>query len=1147
MHLTGLQALARLPLDQVRRDREAGRRTGAVISGYPGSPLAGFDQTLHASRKILEAEDVYFVPGINEELAAAAVAGTQLIDLFPHREYDGVLGMWFGKAPGLDRSLDVLRHANFVGTARFGGSLVVVGDDPFCKSSSLPSHSEHAFAHAMIPLLAPADAQEILELGLHAYAISRYSGLWTGLKIVADVADGGMIFDLAASSQNVQLPKFEVRGKLFQKRFDPRLLPPYVNRIEEDMLYERLEAVRRYAFANGLNPITVKHDQDRIGILASGRLYRELETALRLLGLDAEKLEQYGIRIMKLQLVYPLDPQRIQRFADGLDEILVVDERVGFIEDQLRALLYNTVDPPMVLGQRNEVGEPWLARHKENMAETLALDLGEHLAKRLDSHEIQTRTWQIRDGADIERDTTAPVRTPVFCSGCPHMTSTRLPEGAMAGGGIGCHTMALLMDRDVPYIGAMGAEGAPWIGLQRFVDHPHLFQNLGDGTYFHSGRHAIRACVAAGVTMTFKLLYNGHIAMTGGQKAVGEKPVAEVVKDLISDGASKVVAMSDDRALRKLARHDSRVKCVTHAQWDQAMVDIQAEPGISVLVYDEICANQKQRFEKRGILPRPKEQMLINEDVCEGCGDCGKRSTCVSLRPVETGLGRKTRIHESSCSDDRSCLVGDCPSFVSVDTPTAAKPDPLRWLPESLPEPTPAKIDRDRFEVYFVGVGSTGIVTVDALLVHAAELEDLYVLHLDQTGLAQRGGKVSSHCIISREPVIGSTRVSWGEIDVLLACDPLSACDSVSLRALSKERTHVVAHKIVVPTAEMVTNPQSEMPAVESFLGKLEDRAMDLTPVQAELLAEVALGETLGANVVLLGAALQKGLLPVSAAALEQAVRDRGVAVESNLAAIRLGRAVIADPTLEAQILEDARPKAVGVGDRTGEALEIFGNSWNVVSSLLPAPAITTRQAIAGFAVDLADYQNETYARHYLETIQEVVAAESELQTGSVAFTETAARELYRLMAYKDEYEVARLQLRGPFRRWAERRAGRKLHWRYHLHPPLLRAMGLKGKLRFGAWFEPFFQLLAAMRWLRGTAMDPFGRADVRRVERELVPWYQDVLTRLSAHLKASNLERSVETAKLVERIRGYEDIKLEAVTRVRPAVEDRLHTLEED
>ncbi|MCP4007825.1 MAG: indolepyruvate ferredoxin oxidoreductase family protein [bacterium] len=1145
VHLTGLQAVIRLPLDRLRADKRDGRRTGAVFSGYPGSPLAGLDLKLNSLKDLL-GEDVYLLPGMNEELAAAAISGTQLVDLFPHSKYDGVLGMWYGKAPGLDRALDALRHSNFTGTSRFGGAIAVVGDDPFCKSSSLPSHSEHAFAHAFMPLLAPADPADVLSLGQHAVEISRYAGLWTGLRIVADVADAGSVFELQPL-QDVELPKFEVGGQPFAARLDTGLLPPHVISIEEDLIYGRLEAVRRYAYANGLNPITVRHKKDHIGLVAAGALYHELESALHMMGLGAGRLEKLGIRLMKLELLFPLEPRRLREFADGLDEIIVVDGKRGFIEEQIRATLFNEPDHPMVLGQRRETGEPWIARRDRVTAGTLALDLADHLGGRLEESSLIATATPVQCAIDRAEEAPSPSRGPHYCSGCPHGTSTRLPEGSVAGGGIGCHTMALLMDREVKYVGAMGTEGGQWIGMEPFADVPHIFQNLGDGTYFHSGRSAVRACVAAGSNITFKILYNGGIAMTGGQEPVGAKPLTLIVRDLLSDGVRRVVAMTKDKSLIALSHADGRVECVTQAGWDDAMRKIRKVRGVTVLVYDQMCSNKRQRLERRGVLKRAVERVMIDEDVCEGCGDCGVKSSCVSLHPIATALGRKTRVHESSCSDDRSCLDGDCPAFIGVVNQPADRENFEDLLVAPLPQPARADLETDRYEVLMVGIGSTGVVTVDALLVRAAELDGLYAIHMDQTGLAQRGGKVVSHCVISRRPVIGSPRVGYGRADVLLAFDQLGSSDRESRRLLDPERTRAVVHEHYEPTGAEIGDLGFKPPKAETFPAQLRKMTHDLVTIPAEPLAEAVLNQVLCANLVLLGSAMQRGLLPVSLESFEQAIRDNGVAVEQNLRALTLGRAVVAEPKLVAKLLDDASPPGVVHEDCIRQAKRVFGDAWERLESALQSFDCRTsllEERVASFALDLRSYQSKRYAVRYLNLVRRLANAEVAIDRAAAPLTEAAARELYRIMAYKDEYEVARLLLRGPYRRWLGRHSKRRAQVTYNLHPPLLKAIGLKKKVRLGRWVEPILSCMISLRRLRGTWLDPFHRLPSRLLERELVGWYTEVLERLATHLCENNAEESLEIASLAGEIRGFEDMKASRVAWIRPQIDTKLATL---
>jgi indolepyruvate ferredoxin oxidoreductase len=1150
VHLTGVQALVRLTLDQLRRDARDGRRTGAFFSGYPGSPLAGLDTLLRSLEPLLARSDVRLVPGLNEELAASAVAGTQLVETFPHARYDGVLGVWFGKAPGLDRALDALRHANFVGTGRHGGALAVVGDDPFCKSSSLPSHSEHAFAHAYIPLFAPADPGDVLRLGQLAFELSRYTGLWSGLRMVADVADSGRIIELPEIETKVSRPEFARHGGGAASRIDTHLLPPHVLRIERDLVFARLEAVHRFARANGLNPITSRHARDRVGLVASGSLYRELESALALLGLDERERERLGLRLLKIDLVWPLEVEKVREFASGLEAIIVVDSRRAWLEEQLRAALYDGATRARVLGQFDERGAPWLARRDEISGGTLAQDLAPWLAAKLGEPLLGARLAPLEAALARAARGAEPSRAPHFCSGCPHSASTKLPEGSLAGGGIGCHTMALLMpEREVRLLGAMGSEGTHWIGLAPYTETRHLFQNLGDGTYFHSGRLAVRACVAAGACITFKLLWNGVVAMTGGQPAVGAKPIAALVRDLLADGVRRVVAMSDDSELEALAKHEPALRTVDRHGWDGAMRELREETGVTVMIWDELCANEKQRLERRGLRARPSARVVINEDVCEGCGDCGVKSSCVSLRPVATPLGRKTRVHAGSCSDDRACLDGDCPAFLSVEGP-AAETVPFESLGSGLlPDPPPTNWDGERYELQLVGIGSTGVVTIDALLVRAAEHDGLYAMHLDQTGLAQRGGKVVSHCVLSRAELVGSPRIEPGRADVLLAFDPLGAADREALRALDPARTRAVVHDLYVPTGADIRAPGVRPPDVTSQVESLRGATRTLELVPAELLAEAALGQVLSANLVLLGFAWQRGLLPLSLGALERAIAENGVAVEANLRAIALGRAVAVDEKLVARLLHDATPPAIGDEQALERAARTIGSAWSALHEVLgrfqhakDSDRVTSQ--IAAFAADLVDYQGKRLAARYCACIARLAQAEAEVDPDSLALTETGARELYRVLAYKDEYEVARLLLRGPHRRWLRRHAAREPRIRYHLHPPLLRALGFTHKLVLGPWVEPLFAALASSRRLRGTPVDPFGWTRARRLERELARWYEELLDVLAAKLCVENRAEALEIARLAEGIRGYEGIKEARAAELRPIIDRKLAAL---
>jgi len=1148
IHLTGLQALIRISLDQVRRDRAAGLRVGAFYSGYPGSPLAGLDLTLSRLRGLLDAEDIRLIPGLNEEIAAASVCGTQVLDRFPHSNYDGVLGIWFGKAPGLDRALDVIRHSNFTGISRYGGAVALVGDDPQCKSSSLPSHSELALAHAYVPTFYPSDAAEVVELGRLAFALSRYAGLWTAMKIVSDVADGGTVFDIGAARSEVVLPSFEVDGRPFSKRLETTLLAPYVNRVEEEILYQRLEATRRFAYENRIDAIEGGRATDRVGVVAAGRLYRELVSAFERLGLDAAKRARAGIRLLNVRMLYPLDERRVREFAEGLEEIIVVDDRRGFLESQLRAALYAAASRPRILGQYDERGRPWLARRIEPRAELLAADLMQHWSTRFAGAEWIARAeyW-----AELERSGGPPLRIPRkphFCSGCPHTQSTRVPDGSLAGGGIGCHTLAALQPDKVEFFNAMGSEGAQWIGLSHYTDVDHLFQNVGDGTYFHSGRLSLRACVEAGVNITYRILYNGVIAMTGGQTPVGVKSAPQLVEELLGEGVSRVVAISGDPALQRMAEREPRLEVRPREDYDAALEQLRQHRGVSVVLFDQVCSNQKARLEKRGVISSRSDRIFINQDVCEGCGDCGRRSECASLWPVPTALGRKTQVHQTSCTDDRSCIAGECPAFMSVESGPARR-GPLPYDPLELPPPPLAELGNGRFEILTVGIGSTGVVTLNAILLRAAEYDGLHALHLDQTGLAQRGGRVTSHCILGREPIAGSARVGWQRADVCFALDPLSASEADSLRCLDIERTHTLALASVAPTAQEVRDASLSSDPAASLCEHLERRSLSFFELHANEVVESLLGSSRAANVALLGAALQLGRLPLRLASLQSTIRDSGIAVEENLAALELGRAVAHDPSLLERLIESSGPPSIGDHGSPETARALLGTSFTALEAALSdSPAGPEHESwlerTAAFATDLVAYQDRAYAEAYLERLTRIVRAETSIKPGSLRLSTQVARELYRLMAYKDEYEVARLLVSGPYRRWLEARSERPPKLNYYLEPPLLRLFGLRRKLRIGRLGEPALRALAACRFLRGSIADPFRWLASRRLERDLVTWFSGLIDQIAASLTPANLDRSIELTARISEIRGFEDVKAERARVVREDIEPELREL---
>jgi indolepyruvate ferredoxin oxidoreductase len=1050
--LTGIQALVRLTLEQRRLDRERGLDTRIFVSGYQGSPLGGVDLEMARAAKHLEPAGVVFRPGLNEELAATAVAGTQLLGLAPGARHDGVTGFWYGKNPGLDRAADAIRHANIAGTAARGGAVAWIGDDPGCKSSTVPSSCEPMCQSLTMPLLAPGSVAELVEFGLHAVAMSRASGLWVGVKIVADVADSSATVDLADLRPDLPLAD----------RADtppPTLVGPAALDAEYDLLTRRLDAARAYARAAGLNRVLHEPPAPRLGIMASGTALAAAHRALDDAGVD---LDERGIRLIRVAMPYPLDRSELLELTAGLDEVLVVEDKVPFLENHLKAALYGSDSTPHVRGLlplRGTVGAADVAK---------ALGLGALVPR-------QRRSLPL-----------VAARTPFFCSGCPHNLSTRTDDSTLVGVGIGCHAMiALDGDGRGTRLGLtqMGGEGAQWIGLSPFTADRHFVQNLGDGTFHHSGSLAIRAAVASGVSMTYKLLYNDAVAMTGGQRAEGRLDVPALTRLLAVEGVRRVVITTPEPGSYKGVQLDP-IASVRHRD-DFAAVEreLARTDGVTVLIHDDRCAAEERRLRKRGKLPTPKELVVINERVCEGCGDCGEKSTCLSVQPVETEFGRKTRIHQPSCNSDLTCLKGDCPSFVLVEPgPRAARPLPAP--PADLPEPV-RKVG-PAVTVRMPGIGGTGVVTVSQILQMAAHLDGLHAAGLEQTGLAQKGGPVISDVRISPEPITGAVKAT--RADVLIAFDVLGAAADGVLGTCAPGHTVAVVNTAVVPTAAMVTG-RDGLTGASPALDRIGAATRDLVQIDALGLAEQLFADHMPANMLLLGAAYQHGCLPVGADAVERAIRLNGAAVEKNLAAFAHGRAA-------------------------------------VLRTLEPAKPATFEETLALRVADLTAYQNADYARTYAEDVRRV-AALTEDEGVALAY----AKGLHKLMAYKDEYEVARLHLDHDFA------PGDKVS--VLLHPPVLRALGMRRKIRLRRTAGPVFRALRSARVLRGTVLDPFGYAHVRRVERELVHEYRALVR--DAIAAGSPLAAVAEIAALPEMIRGYEDIKLARVAEFREAARKAL------
>jgi indolepyruvate ferredoxin oxidoreductase len=1108
IYLTGIQALVRMLLDRARHDRERGLRTACFVSGYEGSPLAGYDLELARQRALLDEYGILHQPGLNEELAATAVSGTQLVGQVGDATKDGVTGIWYGKAPGLDRATDALRHASMIGTAPTGGAVALVGDDPSAKSSTLPCSSELALAGLMMPTFYPADPAEALLHGLHAVELSRASGLWSAMKVVTAMADGA---STALASPHWQAPDLsDLPGGLraYGHRPRARLLGQELADLERSQQLTRLPIAAEYIRRSGLNVITGPRAA-RIGLVAAGKTYLDLRQALTALGLTEADLERHGIRLLKLGVIFPVEPTVVTEFADGLDEILVIEDKRAFVEDAVKSVLYGSAGAPAVYGKRWRDGSPLFPAVGELDADLVADSLARHFAAA--GIGVAQRPARERVMLPLAQ------RLPFFCSGCPHNSSTKVAPGTLVGAGIGCHAMVAFMPEaqagDVIGLCQMGGEGAMWMGIEPFVEQRHLVQNLGDGTFAHSGSLAIRAAVASGANITFKLLRNSAVAMTGGQQAVGELPLDRLLDLLAAEGVRKTVVTSDDpaRVRRQLgARFAKHGADVRHRD---ELIDVQRElaaiDGVTVLVHDQECAAEKRRKRRRGKVAAPAQRVFINERVCEGCGDCGRASNCLSVQPVATEFGRKTRIHQSSCNLDFSCLNGDCPSFLTV-TPAAPvsraraarRPAAAAAAESSAPLAEPAPLfSPDGFTMRITGVGGTGVVTIAQILGTAFAADGRQVRSLDQTGLAQKGGAVVSDLSVSTEVAERSAKLGHGECHLYLGCDSLVATDGTQLRAASKDRTVAVVSTTEVPTGLMVTDVSQAFPAPGRVIAAIESRVRSARFLDAAALAKDLFGDEQYANMILVGAAYQAGALPVSAAAVEHAIKLNGVAADANIAAFRAGRAV-----------HDAKAPAAAAGTTSQD------DAASAERGLADVLALRVSE--------LAAFQDQACADDYAAFVARVQAREAAV-SGGEELTRAVAQHLHKLTAYKDEYEVARLSLDPALDEAVRAQFGDGARYSYRLHPPVLRALGLKHKVSLGPWFRPAFAALVAMRRLRGTALDPFGYTEVRRAERALIAEYRAVVDQLLAGLTIGNHDLAVEIAALPDMIRGYEHIKL--------------------
>jgi indolepyruvate ferredoxin oxidoreductase len=1135
--MTGVQALVRLPMEQVRRDRGAGLKTGVLISGYPGSPLGGYDLALVQARRWLTPLDVHLVPGLNEELAAANVWGSQMTEVFGS-SYDGVVGIWYGKSPGVDRCLDIFKHANMGGGPRHSALLALAADDPQAKSSTLPNNSEWDFVACGMPVLAPASVSELLELGLHGIALSRLTGTWPALKCVTNLCDGGASVRLGPDLPRVVLPGLPG----FQKPNSFVFFAPGSIELERHLHEVRMPAVHAYARANQLNRVVQRGRRDRLGVVAAGKAFTDVTQALRDLGLGDAQLAELGVRVLKLGLLYPLEPGVVREFADGLDEVVVVEEKRDLVESQLRSALYDLPRRPRVTGKRDAEGRPWFPWHGELDADAVAERLGPRLVE-LGAGEASRRRLAEIAGVRGRQYQVFARRSPNYCPGCPHSRSTVALDGELVGGGIGCHGMAPMMtqpERQTINAAPMGAEGSAFIGVAPFVDARHFVQNVGDGTFFHSASQSLRACVAARIDITFKLLYNRHVAMTGGQDVVGSGDVVTLTRYLEAEGVKRTIVVSEQASAYRGASLAENAVVYPRERYEEAVRELRDVRGTTVLLFDQECAAEKRRARKRGRQPEPAKHVFINEDVCEGCGDCGDVSNCMSVQPVETELGRKTQIHQSSCNRDYSCTRGDCPSFLTVYTDKGLVRRTVAPLEAGeVPEPASRpQVGPDGYRVYMPGIGGTGVVTANQVLAYAAMIEGRAVHTLDQTGLAQKGGAVLSSLVVlpgEPDPFV-SSKVGVAQADLVLALDPLGAVSQVNADRMAPERTVVVADATVQATAETVRHVELLMPG-RSALRRAADRwsrADEGTWVEAGRTAEAIFGDQMLTNTFLLGVAYQAGRLPVAAESLEAAISLNGVAVERNLQAFRHGRLFAHDPAAVRGLL--GAPARTADEERSRLLTRLGAPYARLLDRAAGLPE-SVRRPLAVRLGELVEYQDAAYAGRYLDRVLAVHERERQVMPGRSDLTGSVVRGLHKLMAYKDEYEVARLVLKDE---WAERLGQTFVEprVRFNLHPPFLRDRGLRRKLELGAWFRPALRLLVPMRRLRGTRLDPFGGTEVRRLERELVGWYEELVGEILRELTPATHELAVQLAGVPDRIRGYEELKLRSARAAREYVE---------
>ncbi|GAB2175471.1 indolepyruvate ferredoxin oxidoreductase family protein [Dongia sp. agr-C8] len=1113
VYLTGTQALVRLPLMQRRRDLLAGLNTAGYITGYRGSPLGGLDTAATQARRFLEAHHVRFQPGVNEDLAATAVWGTQQNDLFGDAIYDGVFAMWYAKGPGVDRSGDALRHGNLAGSSKHGGVLVLAGDDHTCKSSTTAHQSEYALMDANIPVLNPSGVQEILDFGLHGWAMSRWSGAWVGLKVTAETTDVAVSVDLDPARVEVRLPTdFQMPPGGLSIRFPSSpLAGPQALEQELRLHKHKVAAAVAYARANGLDRIVSDGPGRRFGIVTCGKSYLDVRQALEDLGIDEAELRRLGVSLYKVGLTWPLEPQGARRFAEGLEEVLVIEEKRALIETQLKEQLFHLPDGkrPRIIGKYDESGAWILPSADELSALMIARAIVTRIARLQPVPELEARLHKLEQREASLKSIQPPIRRiAYFCSGCPHNTSTKVPEGSTALAGIGCHYMSLWMDRNTATFTQMGGEGGTWIGRAPFSKTKHVFQNMGDGTYYHSGSLAIRAAVASNTTITFKILFNDAVAMTGGQPMDGPLSPGIIARQLAAEGVKKIAVLSE--APENYA--ESELPAGTPLRHRDDLDEIQREfreiEGVTAIIYDQTCAAEKRRRRKRGLMVDPPKRVFINQEVCEGCGDCGTQSNCLSVTPVETAFGRKRAIDQSSCNKDFSCLKGFCPSFVTVEGGRLRKPKPVEAGDIALPEPSLPKLDPS-YGILVTGIGGTGVVTIGQLLGMAAHLEGKGVSVMDMTGLAQKGGAVLSHVRIADKPDrLHAVRIGTAQADLLLGCDLVVSAGPDALGRAGRERTTAIVNAQETVTGDFTRNADWEFPAakLQAMIRDVIGKAVDFP--DATRLATALMGDAIATNPFMLGFAYQRGLIPVSSEAILRAIELNGVAIEFNKRAFHWGRRAALDLAAVERIAAPAKA---------------------AIPETLP-------EIVAHRRRHLTDYQDAAYADRYQALVDQVAAAERARLPGSDALARAVARNYAKLLAYKDEYEVARLYTDGGFRDRLAQQFDGDFALKVHLAPPLWAkrdpATGHLKKQAYGGWVLRAFGLLAKFKGLRGTKLDVFGYSAERREERRLIAEYEASIATLIAALTPANHAAAVALASLPEAIRGFGHVKAASIAR---------------